>query len=95
MALRNAFDNLGTESALRRIANLLTFARDSNDRIRVTVDGQPGVTVYARNNSTNMQNDSSVSYYSASSWNATDSREPLRLQYRANADFTKRNRWTY
>jgi hypothetical protein len=95
MALRNAFDNLGTESALRRIANLLTFARDSNDRIRVTVDGQPGVSVFARNNSTNMINDSSVSYYSASSWNATDSREPLRQQYRANMNLTQRNRWTY
>lgn len=95
MALRNAFDNLGTESALRRIANLLTFARDSNDRIRVIVDGQPGVTVYARNTGTNMTNDNSTSYYSSSSWNATDSREPLRQQYRANANFTAKNRWTY
>lgn len=94
MALRNAFDNLGTESALRRIANLLTFARDSNDRIRVVVDNS-AMTVYNRGTSTNMTNDTSSLYQSNTSWNAIDGRDPLRQQYRANANFTARNRWTY
>lgn len=94
MALRNAFDNLGTESALRRIANLLTFARDSNDRIRVVVDNS-AITVYNRATSTNMTNDNASPYQSSTSWNATDARDPLRQQYRANANFTAKNRWTY
>jgi len=94
MALRNAFDNLGTESALRRIANLLTFARDSNDRIRVIVDSQPAVTVYNRNSSGSVQN-STQNYNDPSSWNNVDARDPLRQQYRTNANFTAKNRWTY
>lgn len=95
MALKNAFANLGTENALRRIVNLLTFARDSNDRIRVIVDNQAAVTVYNRNTSTNMTNDTSVAYQASSSWNSVDAREPLKLSHAARADFVKKNRWTY
>ena len=93
MALRDAFDNLGTESALRRIANLLTFARDSNDRIRVVVDNS-SVTVYNRASSGSLQN-STLAYNDGTSWNSVDARDPLRQQYRANAVNVARNRWTY
>jgi len=94
MALRNAFDNLGTESALRRIANLLNFARTSSDQIRTVVDSG-SVTIYNRASGTNMTNDTSLSYQSSTSWNSTDAREPLRQQYRSNTMFVAKNRWTY
>ena len=95
MALKNAFANLGTENALRRIVNLLTFSRDSADRIRVVIDNQPAQTVYNRNTSTNMTADASVQYQTSSSWNSVDAREPLKLSHAARADFVKKNRWTY
>lgn len=95
MALKNAFANLGTENALRRIINLLTFARDGQDRIRVSLDNQPAVTVYNRNSGSNMTNDISAQYQTNGSWNAIDAREPLKLNHAARSDFVKRNRWTY
>lgn len=95
MTLRNAFDNLGTESALRRIVNLLTFARDSADRIRVVVDSQPAVYVYNRSSGTSIQSGTGELWYSALSWNIVDAREPLVMQNKSRADFIKRNRWTF
>lgn len=95
MTLRNAFDSLGTESALRRIANLLTFARDSADRIRVVVDSSITSLVYNRNSTTATQGNTSNVWYNASSWSDRDGREEIMLQYKQRADFNKRNRWTY
>lgn len=97
MALKNAFANLGTENALRRIVNLLTFARDANDRIRTVVDSGTinNAVVYNRGTSTNMTADVSTQYQTSLSWNAVDAREPLKLSHAARADFVKRNRWTY
>ena len=94
MPLRNAFDNLSTESALRRIANLLTFARDSLDRIRVIVDSGT-VTVYNRGSSADMVNSALPVPFSSVSWNAMDARETQRVAMRANSDAVKRSRWTY
>ena len=94
MALRNAFENLGTESTLRRILNMLTFARDSNDRLRTIVDNQPPVVLNMRSNTTQMNGNTEL-WYSAGSWNITDAREDLRIQHNQRADFVKRNRWTY
>jgi hypothetical protein len=94
MALRNAFDNLGTESALRRIASMLNFARTSSDQLRVIVDNQQAVSIYSRNSSTTLTN-STLNYNDAAAWNAVDARDPIRQQYRANANFTAKNRWTY
>jgi hypothetical protein len=100
MALRNAFDNLATESSLRRLANLLTFARDSADRIRVVVDGGTiGGTV--QSNIFNVASTASPTggnsspYYSSVSWNSVDARESLRLSHTQRSDFVKRNRWTF
>jgi hypothetical protein len=95
MALRNAFDNLGTEQALRRIANLLTFARDQQDRIRVSVDNQAAVTVYNTNTSTASQANTSPGWFGNSTWNAMDARETQRISMRGVADATRKNRWTY
>ena len=94
MTLRNAFDNLGTESALRRIANLLTFARDSADRIRVAVDSG-SIVVYARGTSTNIATDTTGTPFLSTMWNAQDARETQRITMRPTADFVRKNRWTY
>lgn len=93
MGLRNAFDGLATESGLRRIVNLLTFARDNNDRIRTIVDGG-SLTIYNRASGTNMTNDNSTSYQSSLSWNSVDARDPLRQQHRSTTNYTRQTRWT-
>lgn len=95
MTLRNAFDSLGTESALRRIANLLTFARDGQDRIRVIIDNAQHMLVYNRNSTTSVQSNTGSSWYNSSAWSDRDGREEIMLQYKQRADFVKRNRWTY
>lgn len=92
--LRNAFDSLSTESALRKIASLLTFARDSLDRIRIIVDAGT-ISVYNRNSTTNMGGDVLPVPFTNHSWNAQDARETQRVQMRLNADFVRKNRWTY
>jgi len=94
MALKNAFDNLATENALRKIISLLTFARDSNDRIRTTVDGG-SISLYNRNSSTNMGGDVLPIPFANHTWNAQDARETQKIQMKLNADQIKRNRWTY
>lgn len=95
MALRNAFDNLSTEQALRRIANLLTFSRDAADRIQVSVGNSPSVIVYNNNSSTALQASNTPSWFSNSAWNVVDARETQRLNMRGVADATRKNRWTY
>jgi hypothetical protein len=95
MALKNAFENLGTENALRRIANLLTFARTSSDQIRTVVDsGTVTANVYSRNSTTNQQNDASPNWYTINTWNMIDAREPLKTQMNAAAADARKNRWT-
>ena len=91
--IRNAFDNLGTESALRRIANLLTFARDQNDRILVSVTGSP--QIYNRNSSTTVTGNDSQVHFSGASWNIMDSREAQRVALRTASDAVRRGRWTF
>jgi hypothetical protein len=94
--LRNAFDNLSTESALRRIVNLLNFARDAQDRVRVTLDTNNATNlVYNRNSSSSMHALGSELYFGGSSWNAMDARMPVIQQFKAMSDIVKRNRWTY
>jgi hypothetical protein len=94
--LRNAFDNLGTEAALRRIANLLTFARDQQDRIRVTLDtNNANNIVYNRGSSTTQQGTDSPLPFSALTWNAMDARETQKNAMRTNSELIKRNRWTF
>ena len=95
MALRNAFDNLSTEQALRRIANLLTFSRDQQDRIQVSVGNSPAVIVYNNNSSTALQISNTPSWFANSTWSVMDARETQRLNMRGVADATRKNRWTY
>lgn len=93
MALRNLFDNLATEGGLRRIANLLTFARDAQDRIRAVVDSG-SVTIYNRASSTNLTSSDGTQYNTSTTWNITDARDPLRQSYRANVLEVRNKRWT-
>ena len=95
MALRNAFDNLSTEQALRRIANLLTFSRDAQDRIQVSVGNAPQTLVYNQNTTTNAQGNNTQAWFSSSTWSAMDARETQRINMRGVADATRKNRWTY
>ena len=103
MTLRNAFDGLATESGLRRIANLLTFARDNSDRIRTTVDNvvsvapsssTTGFFTHTANNSGGLTA-STVLPFGGNGWNAQDARETTRLQMANTSAFIKKNRWTY
>jgi hypothetical protein len=97
MALRNAFDNLSTEEAIRKLANLLTFSRDAADRIRVTTDNSSTIIslVYANNSTTSTQASTTPSWFNANAWNVVDARETQRLNMRGLADNTRKNRWTY
>ena len=95
MALRNAFDGIATESGLRRIANLLTFARDNQDRVRVIVDNAQQTLLYNRNSGSALQGGTSETYYGASSWNTVDAREPLKQQMRLNYTQVRNTRWTF
>jgi hypothetical protein len=95
MALRNAFENLGTENALRRIANLLTFARTSSDQIRAVVDsGTVTSNVYNRTTTVAQQNDPSPTWYNNNTWNMIDAREPLKTSINAAAADARSRRWT-
>mgnify|MGYP003331469889 CR=1 FL=1 len=96
MALKNAFDNLSTEAAIRKLANLLTFARDSQDRIRVTVDNNnANNSVYMGGSTTRMDAGYNPAFFSAAAWNIMDSRETQRISMRIAADAVRKNRWTY
>ena len=97
MALRNAFDNLSTEEAIRKLANLLTFSRDAADRIRVTTDNSSTIIslVYANNSTTSTQANNTPSWFNANAWNVIDARETQRLSMRGLADNARKNRWTY
>lgn len=97
MTLRNAFANLATEERtdevvglLRRLANNLSFSRDSSDRLRVILDNNPQVITYMANSSTA---GTYAGLYSISGNMSVDPREPLRAVSRNNAH-NIRNRWS-
>lgn len=94
MGLRNAFEEMATESLLRRLIEQVRFSKDAQDRMRTTIDNQPPVSVYMFNTSTSIANASTQpGLFAASSWNVMDAREEFRditLQSFQNT----RNRWT-
>lgn len=91
MALRNAFEGLATESLLRRLLEQVRFAKDSSDRMRVTLDGAPQVTVWGGN--ANSTFGTGVAPYSASSWNVMDARADFQELSQQTFQIT-RNRWS-
>ena len=94
MTLRNAFDGLATESSLRRIANLLGFARDTTDRLRVVVESS-AISLYNRSSGNAVAGSDGGTWYNATSWNTVDSRDPLRWQHRNNFNYVRQTRWTF
>lgn len=90
MALRNAFEELATETTLRKLVSAVTFARDINQRLRVVVDGT-AVTV-----GTQYFGSSNVVpvYYSTGAPMSMDARETQRLAS-IQAGQISRQRWTY
>jgi len=99
MALRNAFDNLGTEQALRRIANLLTFARDSSDRVKVAVEIMPTTNIRLNtvtgNQGASVNAQATPGWYDLYSASVVEPREIQRLTMRGLSDNVRKNRWTY
>lgn len=94
MALRNAFEEMATESLLRRVLDALRFARDQQDRMRVVIDNQPNAGINMNNTTTSIVNaGQQPSLFSPGSWNVMDAREEFRdisLQSFQNT----RSRWT-
>ena len=82
------------ESQMRMLATLvrnMSYARDSNDRMRIISDGG-SVSVYSRN-STAWMGGSTESWYSAGAWSTMDAREQMMEQSKASM-MTKMQRWT-
>lgn len=100
--LRNAFDELGSESTLGRILETLrtmlrqqTYARTPQDQLRVNVDNQPSVAIWQGNSNLNMQGaTNNPGLWAVNSWNAMDARFPYGEQLNANFINSTRNRWT-
>lgn len=101
MGLRNAFDEIGLESTLRKILAAVTYARTPSDVMRVNVENtapvvinnQPGVYVWTANNNTPMANQLSTGYYNQHSWNINDARETARQATETQFLMT-RQRWS-
>ena len=95
MALVNAFGGLGLEETLRQILRAVSFARDSADRLRVSVDNAPQSLVYMNNSSTSFVGSTGTSptYHTPSSWNSVDARVEIHELSQQNYQMT-RNRWT-
>lgn len=92
MTLRNAFEDLSTESMLRKILRAVSFAKDSQDRMYVTVANVSPVNIYAGNSST-LQSGQVVPIWSAQSWNAHDIRQEYAEITHQSFQAT-RSRWT-
>ena len=91
MALRNAFSEMATEFTLRKLLEQMRFSKDASDRMRVTVDGAPQVTVYGAN--VNATLGTNIAPYSSSSWNIMDARAEMQEITQQNFIMT-RNRWS-
>jgi len=94
MGLRNAFEEIATERTLRKLLEHMRFAKDSSDRMRVTVDNQPSVTVWSNNTGTAVAGaGTQPGLFQPSSWNIMDGREEFREITQQTFQIT-RNRWT-
>lgn len=92
MALRNAFEELGTEGTLRKILRAVQFAKDGADRMQVNVANQPTVSVNVANQGASL-NGIAVVPYNPQAWNAHD----IRAEYQefSHQSFqAARSRWT-
>lgn len=93
MALRNAFEELGTEGTLRKILRAVQFAKDSADRMQVVVSNQATVSVVAANQG-NSLNGLGVAPYAPTAWNAHDVRAEYQELSHQSFQSGPRVRWT-
>jgi len=103
MTLRNAFDGLATEGTLGKIIAILqglqrntNYARDVQDRLRVTVDNSVNASVSnGANNSATMQGGGlNPLHWGTNSWNLADDRWEFGNALNGVFNST-RNRWTF
>lgn len=90
MALRNLFDGLAEEGTLRKILGAVNFARDSADRMRVSVDAGSSVAVYPYWGNAGNE----PSQWTTGAVFAMDARQMAAYAARTNS-LQVRNRWTF
>lgn len=95
MVMRNAFEEMATERTMRLILAAVSYARDINDRLRVTVDNQVSTTVSA---GPYMNGSASAGtarlLYDVNATFTVDDRDEMRAATQHNAR-AARQRWTY
>lgn len=89
----NAFEGIATESTLKAILRVVTYAKDINDRLQVSVVNQVPVSIYA-NNSSGSVGAANIVPFSTGSWNVTDVREEIMISQQQNF-LISRSRWTF
>lgn len=93
--LRNAFDLIATEGTLRNILRAVTFARTPADQLRVNVDNQASVQIWAGNTNSAMQGAvNQPGLWVQGAWNAIDARYEFGETLNMNFIQNTRNRWT-
>lgn len=93
MGLRNAFEEMATESTLRRLLEHMRFAKDASDRLRVSVDTMPQSTVYTANTSAGIQGVATSAPFGPNTWNQNDARHEMQ-EFSLQTFTMTRNRWT-
>ena len=94
MTLRNAFEELATETTLRKLVKAVTFARDLNQRLRVVVDsGSISVTGGPYLNGSTTAG-TYRSWYDVSATFSVEQRE-IERQASLQRGMISRQKWTY
>lgn len=96
--LKNAFDLIATEGTLRNILRAVTFSRDLQDRLRVSVDNTVNIAgniglQNASNSSTMAGGGLNPTHWGSNSWNSVDARYAFGEQQIMNF-IQNRERWT-
>ena len=92
MVARNAFENLATDSLLRRLLHAVSFARDSGDRMVVSLGASPTVIpTFTEWLNANVY----AAMYSSGAPTSMDAREQQRVAARANVQQVRQGRWTF
>ena len=93
MALRNAFEAVATESTLRRLLAVASYARDVNARLRVVIYNAPPALLYRANS-----RDPTVNRHPFGDVNAVfmvDEREQQRVQSEQSFNQVRTQRWSF
>jgi len=88
----NILGETATEYTLRAVLRAVSFARDTNDRLRVVVDNQVSASIFQGNQNNNI-GQNNIAPYNAGSWNVVDARDTARDIAVQNFQ-AQRSRWT-